>query len=104
MNNYAVFITGTAFEDLEKIARYIKYELKEPLTAINIIAEIKKGIFSLDNMPCRHNLVRDKNLAHMGYRRLFVGNYTVFYIVLENKPVVNIVRVLYSRRNWEELL
>ena len=104
MNKYFVNITNTAFEDLKEIAQYIKHELKEPANAMNVIAEIKKAIFSLDNTPYRHSLVRDKNLAQMGYRRLFVGNYTVFYIVSENELIVDIVRVLYSRRNWEKLL
>ena len=104
MNEYSVNVTETAFADLEEIARYIKDELKEPAIAVRIIAEIKKAIFSLNTSPRRHPSVRDKNLARVGFRCLFVGNYTVFYIVSETEPVVDATRVLYSRRNWEKLL
>jgi toxin ParE1/3/4 len=104
MNKYFVNITNTAYVDLKEIARYIKNELKEPDVALNLVVKIKKAIFSLENKPYRHSLVHDKDLVQMGYHFFVVDNYTVFYIILENEQIVDIVRVLNSRRNWEKLL
>ena len=104
MDKYNVNITGTAFEDLKSIALYIKDELKEPVVARKLIAKIKEGIFSLDVSPCRHGLVRDKVLAKQGYRLLYVENYIVFYIVIEESKRVGVLRVLYARRNWVNIL
>lgn len=104
MNKYSVNVTDTAFDDLNEIFQYIKYDLKEPDTAKNIIAQMKKTILSLDSSPYRNPTVRDKNIACMGYRYLPVGNYIIFYIVSEDELTVNIIRVIYSRRNWEKLL
>ncbi|MCL2320617.1 MAG: type II toxin-antitoxin system RelE/ParE family toxin [Oscillospiraceae bacterium] len=104
MSKYFVNITNTAKDDLKDIARYIKNELKEPDVAINLIQKIKKAIYSLDNKPYRNALVRDKDLVRFGYRFLVVGNYIVFYIILEEEQIVDIVRVIYARRNWEKIL
>jgi len=104
MDKYKVNITDTAFEDLKSIALYIREELKEPIVAKNLIAKIKTGIFSLDNSPCRHGLVRDNILSRQGYRPLYVENYVVFYIVSEENKHVDVSRVLYARRNWINIL
>ena len=39
-----------------------------------------------------------------GYRPLYVENYIVFYVVVEESKRVDILRVLYARRNWVDFL
>jgi Plasmid stabilization system protein len=104
MSKYSVNITATAFEDLKSIALHIKDELKEPLAAEKLIARIKGLVFSLDTFPHRHELVRDKILAKQGYRPLYVENHIVFYIVSDENKRVDILRVLYAKRDWMRLL
>ena len=103
-DEYEVSVSETAFDDLASIALYIKDELKEPIIADNQVSRIKKGIYSLSAFPHRYPLVRDKMLAAQGYRRMYIDNYTVFYIVDEDRNIVVISRVQYSRRNWADLL
>jgi len=55
-------------------------------------------------MPDSHPLVRDDRLASMGYRRLEVKNYTVFFTINEKEKTVDVERVLYARRDWANLL
>lgn len=90
--------------DLKQIARYVSKELREPLIAQKLVGRIKETVMSLSNLPTRHALVEDKRLAILGIRKLTVDNYIIFYIVSENDSTVTIVRVLYGRRNWLNLL
>jgi len=38
------------------------------------------------------------------YIFIVVDNYIVFYIIDEERKTVTIVRILYTRRDWENLL
>ena len=103
-NVYEVFITETAFKDLADIAFYVSDALQEPDISKKLIATIKEGVFSLENLPNRNALVTDKYLASKGYRKLLVENYLVFYIVSDDEKMVYVSRVLYAKRNWMDLL
>jgi len=89
---------------LREIARYIALELKEPSTARNVVARIAQAVFELDQLPQRHEQVRDKGLANRGIRMLPVDRYIIFYSASEANEVVSIIRILYNKRNWIELL
>ncbi|MGQ9778732.1 MAG: type II toxin-antitoxin system RelE/ParE family toxin [Bacillota bacterium] len=104
MKSYKVLITRPAIEDLRSIADYIATELKEPSTAKKLIGKIKEAIMSLGEMPARHPLVADEDLAAQGIRWLMVDNYMVFYVVSEKNRTVVVIRILYGRRDWINLL
>ncbi len=55
-------------------------------------------------MPLINALVNDHRLAQMGIRSIYVDNYIVFYIVVKETKTVTIIRVLYGRRNWQNVL
>lgn len=97
-------IADVAIEDIEGIAEYISFDLQEPNTSFTQILDIKKSIMSLEMMPERHREVSDKHLQLKGIRMMPVNNYIVFYTVSKEDWVVNIVRVLHSKRKWEFLL
>lgn len=104
MSMYDIQITEPAEKDLYEIGAYISKELLEPETAKKIISTIAKKINSLEDMPLRNALVADDRLAYKGIRKIMVDNYIIFYIVTEEIKVVTIVRILYSRRDWMNLL
>lgn len=104
MSKYIIEITQKAENDLTEIGRYISKELLEPMIAKILIDRISNEILTLEEMPFRHALVLDRRLSQQGIRKMIIENYTVFYIVDEEKRVVTIVRILYSRREWETLL
>jgi len=99
---HKIIITGRAEKDLQSIWRYIADDLLEPNTADNLLDRIDEGILTLKTMPGRNKLVNDERLARRGIRPLHIENYTVFYTVGEK--TVNIIRVLYSHRDWQSLL
>jgi len=104
VTKFEVIIECTAHNDLRGILRYITDTLKEPNTAKRIYKAIKEKIEKLDQMPLRYPLVRDDVLAARGLRLMPVENYSVFYVVNETEERVNVLRVLYSRREWQNLL
>ncbi|MDD4169972.1 MAG: type II toxin-antitoxin system RelE/ParE family toxin [Desulfotomaculaceae bacterium] len=97
-------MTKPAADDLQTIAEYITYELLEPVIAKKLVGKIKEVVMSLDKLPTRHALVTDERLAAQGIRKLIVENYIVFYVVSEKDETVTVIRIIYGRRDWEQLL
>ena len=87
-----------------EIGRYISKELLEPDTARRVISRSADAISTLENMPLRAALINDARLAQMGIRSIIVDQYNVFYIVSEGIKTITIIRVLYSRRDWQNLV
>ena len=104
MDQFKVIITPTARKDIEDIIHYIREELKNPDAAMSIQNKLKEAIFSLSEFPFRHHLMTDTTIADLGIRKVLVENYIVFYTVYEETACVDIIRVLYVRRNWLNLL
>jgi len=104
MKKYKVFLSTPANYDLIDIFDYIAVELSEPITADRLIDKLETAITRLGDMPFRHPVVSEKPYSRYGMRRLYVENYTVFYIINNSAKTVNIVRILYSRRDWEKLI
>ena len=101
---YKVIISSIAFQDLDDIIGYIKEVLISPENAKNVFEEIEKAIHSLNDKPKRNTLVKDKYLNKMGIRLLIVKKYILFYRVSEEQKEVEIIRILYGRRNWMNIL
>lgn len=97
-------MTQPAADDLQGIASYIVNELREPSIAINLVNRIKEAVMSLSEMPERHSLVADENLAIQKIRKILVDNYIAFYTVSEQDATVTVIRILYGRRDWVSLI
>lgn len=104
MDIYNVHITEPAENDLREIVIYISTQLKAETTALNMVRSIKTGIEKLETNAPIYPLVRDERLAAMGYRMLVIKNYTAFYIIDEKNKTVDIDRILYGRRDWQNIL
>lgn len=74
MKGYKVLMTQPAVDDLQSIASYISNELREPSIAVNLAHRIKEAVMSLSEMPERHPLVADENLAIQKIRKILVDN------------------------------
>jgi len=104
MGEYSIGISDLAKQDIRSTAEYIKYELLEPAIAENTTEAILDAISTLEDMPDRIGLVNEDRLAEKQIRRLLVKNYSVFFRINESMKAVEIVRVIYSRRDWSSLL
>ena len=104
MDVYSVNITEPAETDLRDIARYIPSQLNAPTTALNMVRTIREAIAKLETGALLYPLVRDDRLAALGYRPLIIKNYIAFYVVNEKEKTVDVDRILYGRRDWQNLL
>jgi addiction module RelE/StbE family toxin len=104
MSKYNIEITEPAENDLYEIGSYIAKELLEPEIAKKVVAKIAEAIFKLEDMPLRNAFVADERLSLQGIRKVAIDNYIVFYIANEGSKAVTIIRILYGRRDWINLL
>jgi toxin ParE1/3/4 len=103
-NNYTIKMTPKAANDLDDIYRYISEKLFATSAATNILERIEKEIMRLRKFPFSCNYVADEYLRNKGYRKLIVDNYVALYLIEEEKEQVIIMRVLYGKRKYENLL
>ena len=104
MKKYKVKISDFAKQDIRDTLIYIRDVLLNPIAAANTTEAILDGISKLDMMPERVAKVRDERLSRMGIRGLQIKNYTIFFRIKEEDSIVDVVRVLYSRRDWQSIL
>lgn len=100
MDKYTIKLTNRARKDLEGIFRYVTEALQEPGTAQNLIDTLEQEIKTLDTMPNRCPERRRGIYANRGYRKLLVKNYTVIFKVEEDRALVRIVTIRYSRSQF----
>ena len=96
MDKYRVSMTDRALRDLDAIYVYIAKTILEPGTALSLVDEIEKGIYSLDTMPQRCPERRIGIYANKGYRHLFIKHYTAVFRISEQDKRVIVVTIRYS--------
>ena len=102
MNKYIIEYSNEAREDLIKIKRYIKYSLHECITAEKLVSKINLEIEKLKNNPKIYAIIDDEYIKRLEIRKIVVDNYIVFYRIYNYS--IQIVRIMYGRRNWTSLL
>lgn len=102
MKSYNIEYSKEAKQDLIDIKKYIKYNLQEPNAAQKLITKIRNQINSLKNNPEIYAIIDDDIIKKLEIRKLIVDNYIVFYRMKNND--LEIVRIMYGRRNWIDLL
>jgi addiction module RelE/StbE family toxin len=104
MAKYRVDVSEPAENDLRDIVRYIASQLSAPVSALKMMELLEEAMAVLSDMPQRYSHVADERLSQMGYRKLTVKNYVVFFSIDEKNKVVDIERILYGRRDWLRIL
>jgi plasmid stabilization system protein ParE len=101
---YSINITDAAEQDILSTVNYIAAVLKVPVTANNLLDELEKCEKILEETPNIYPFVPDEYLAEKGFKFVMVKNYILFFIVDEDDMIVNVVRFLYGRRDWRNIL
>ena len=93
-----------AKQDMIEIVRYISKELRNPVAAEKLANEMIETAEKLVDFPySKAAHITLKPLKHE-YRRLVVKNYIMFYWVNEVEKSIVITRVIYARRDFDDLL
>ena len=102
MSKYKIEYSKDSKQDLIGIKQYIKYNLQEPKIAENLINKIRVEINNLKDNPEIYSIIDEDIIKKLEIRKLIVDNYIVFYRV--KNDTIEIVRIMYGRRNWINLL
>ena len=102
MKEYKLRYLPIAKEDLFEIINYIQDVLQNPIAAQNTLNKIETAI--LERVPMCESFPVWQSMKNRKspYRRINVGNYTVWYVVIGN--IMEVRRILYARRNEASLL
>ena len=101
---YYVNITDIAEEDILSTVNYISRELKAPVAANNLLDDIEKHEDNLSKSPNMYPNAPDEFLASKGLKFVIIKNYLMFFLIDEKEKTVNVIRFLYNRRNWKNIL
>ncbi|MFU9946610.1 type II toxin-antitoxin system RelE/ParE family toxin [Fannyhessea vaginae] len=104
MDEYKVKVTRQAKEHLALIREYIATKLKEPIVAKRTLELLKSEMMSLQTMPYRVKCIDEQPWGELGFRKIRVKNYYVYFCVDENRKEVQILAVIYVRRDQAKQL
>ena len=102
MNQYKIEYSKESRQDLIEIKKYIKYNLQEPESAQKLISKIRAKIDELTNNPQIYAIIDDDFIKKFEIRKLLVDNYIIFYRIKNYD--IQIVKIMYNKRNWIDLL
>ena len=102
MKEYFVEITEEALSDLESIYTHIAFVLLAPENAMGQYDRIAERILKLSYLPERNRIMGAEPEHSKGLRRMIVDNYSVFYVVQNDRVIVT--NVLYSASDIENRL
>ncbi|MDA3834456.1 MAG: type II toxin-antitoxin system RelE/ParE family toxin [Spirochaetales bacterium] len=101
---YKVNYTTPAQEDLVSIMKYISSILKAPTAAEDLLDKIEKETEILEENPLIFPFSQDEYITKHGIRYMLIKNYFIFYTIDEDSKTVSIIRIMYARRDWINLL
>ena len=81
---------------------YIQNNLENPIAAENTLSKIEAAILERLESPEAFAVWQSKKQRPYPYRKINVGNYTVWYVVIDH--IMEVRRILYSRRDEETLI
>jgi len=94
MKRYTVEITDEALVDMELLYNHIALKLLAPENAVGQYNRIADEILKLDSTPERFKIMDSEPEHTKEIRKMQVDNYSVFYVIKEDRVIVT--DVLYS--------
>lgn len=93
MDEYSVKITSQAKEQITLIRNHIAFELKEPERAKRVIHSLREEGKKLSYMPTRIKCIEEQPWGGMGYRRIIVENYYLYFWIDEELKIVYVIAI-----------
>lgn len=101
---YKLCYLPLAKQDMVDIVAYIAKELKNPIAAEKLSEKLINAIENIRTFPYSSNLYIPIRSLKREYRRLMVDNYIIFYWIEEKPKIITVARVIYGKRDYDELL
>lgn len=101
---YQYRLSQKAADDLDGIVSYIASELSNPQAAADFLSRLEKMIDEIRSFPESGAPVNNEFLSNTKLRKKTVGSYLLYYLSVPETETVYIVRIVYGKRNMEEIL
>ena len=89
-------------DDLNDILDYMIGRLQNPKAAEDFLNAVEKAVYDRQSCAEAFEPYHSAKERRYPYYRITVKNYTIFYVVIDD--AMELRRILYSRRNWNELM
>lgn len=99
---YKINYYENAYKDIEDIFDYINNKLNNSIAAFKLKEKIIKSEKIIALLPHIGNSYT--SFTGIEYYKYRVQNYYIIYCVDKSTKTINIVRVLYRKRNYQNLL
>ncbi len=103
-SKYQYRLSQKAADDLDGIVSYIASELSNPQTAADFLSRLEKVIDEIRSFPESGAPVNNEFLSNTKLRKKTVGSYLLYYLSVPETETAYIVRIVYGKRNMEEIL
>lgn len=95
------------YDDLEEKVSYIAKKLKNPKAAGDLIDKVEAAI--LERLPAAESfeVYHSSRERRYAYYRIYVDNYIIFYVVIDDDPddlIMEVRRFLYKGQNRSEMV
>ena len=104
MDKYKIRLTKQAKEHLTLIREYIATELKEHGIAKKMLELLKSEMYSLETMLHRIKCIDERPWQDLGFRKIRVKNYYIYFWIDDIKKEVQIIAVIYVKRDQTKQL
>ncbi|MEW6697991.1 MAG: type II toxin-antitoxin system RelE/ParE family toxin [Bacillota bacterium] len=101
---YRLSYLPVASRDIADTVNYIAETLCAPKAAFDLLIALDESISRLKDFPYSCRVYQPVKPLEHEYRILHVKNYAVFYTVKEQEKLVEIFRVIYTKRDFDKQL
>jgi len=99
---YTLSILPLFEKDLQEARDYIAFDLQNSEAALKLIEDTEAAILKRLRNPLGFEPYHSKKDRKHPYYRIYIRNFTVFYVVIGN--VMEVRRFVYSKRNLSEIV
>lgn len=101
---YKLVYLPIAKSDIDNIIHYIAINLQNKSTAKKLAESFIDGANSILNFPYGSSIYQPIGILKNEYRSIRIKNFLMFYTIDEKEKLVIVVRVLYQKRNINNIL
>ena len=101
---YKVQLTNKAQSDLQEITTYIAQNLRNSQAAHDFLDAAASLFDDLSQTPNKYSRVQEPYFHAQSICWASLKNYLAFYRVHDSEQQVNILLILYQKRNWQQVL
>lgn len=104
MSQYKVRITRQAREHLQAIRSYIASTLFAPGTANELTGMLYAEMKNLSELPERIKLIDEEPWHRYDIRKKTAGNFYIYFWINESKKQVQVIAVIYAKRDQKKTI